>query len=175
MAMTESTQNDNPNPVGRPTTYTVELTDYICERLASGESMRSISRDEDMPAMSTLFKWLREHKEFSQQYEKAKEESADALVEEILDIADNGTNDWMESYAKEGEDVAYKINGEHIQRSRLRVDTRKWAASKLKPKKYGDRLITDQNITHTYKDMTDDELALKKKELERELGRSAED
>lgn len=160
---------------GRPTLYTVELTDSICSRLAAGESMRSISRDEDMPAMSTLFKWLREHEEFSQQYARAKEESADALVEEILDIADDGVNDWMEKHGKEGEAIGYQVNGEHIQRSRLRVDTRKWAASKLKPKKYGDRLITDQNITHSYKDLSDEELERKKQELERELAKSKED
>ncbi len=126
---------------GRPTLYTEKLADTICERLAGGESMRSVSRDEKMPAMSTLFKWLREIESFSQQYAKAKTESADALVEDMLDIADNGTNDWMETHAPNEDDApGYRVNGEHIQRSKLRVDVRKWAASKLKPKKYGEKL-----------------------------------
>lgn len=125
---------------GRPTLYTVELADLICERLANGESMRSVCRDESMPAMSSVFKWLREIPQFSQQYAKAKEESADALVEDMLDIADDGTNDWMEKHDKDGENIGWQLNGEHIQRSKLRVDVRKWAASKLKAKKYGDKL-----------------------------------
>ncbi len=59
-------------PGGRPTDYTTDLADKICERLASGESMRSVGRDEGMPAVSTMFKWIRELPEFSAQYDKAK-------------------------------------------------------------------------------------------------------
>lgn len=131
---------------GRPTTYTEELTDIICERLAAGESMRSVSRDKGMPAMSTLFKWLREHPKFSEQYAKAKEESADALVEDMLDIADNVSNPVLV------DGVPLEVNGEmvtavdsaSVAHARLRVDTRKWAASKLKPKKYGDKITQEQ-------------------------------
>lgn len=94
-----------------------------------------------MPAMSTVFLWLRTHSEFSEQYAKAKAEAADALVEEILDISDDGSNDWMAS--NDPENAGYRTNGEAIQRSRLRVDTRKWIASKLKPKKYGDRVTQE--------------------------------
>ena len=130
-------------PAGRPTTYDINLADIICERLAGGESMRSVSRDESMPAMSTLFKWLREHEEFSQQYAKAKEESADALVEDMLDIADNQVSNPL---IVDGNPV--EVNGEivkvvdsaSVNHARLRVDTRKWSASKLKPKKYGDKV-----------------------------------
>ena len=103
--------------------------------------MRSISNGDDMPSRETMFRWIRENEEFRDQYARAKEESADALVEDILDIADDATNDYMESLDKEGEaPMSWKLNGEHIQRSKLRVDTRKWAASKLKPKKYGDKI-----------------------------------
>lgn len=140
---------DAKNKGGRPTSYSIELADIICERLASGESMRSISRDDGMPASSSMFKWIRENKEFSEQYAIAKQESADAWVEEILDIADDGSNDWMEVYSKgksEEESIGWKVNGECIQRSRLRVDTRKWAASKMNPKKYGDKIQQDVSL-----------------------------
>lgn len=127
------------HPGGRPTKYTKELADTICELLAMGDSMRTISKDESMPAMSTLFKWLREHQEFSEQYAKAKLESIDAMAEELLDIADNGANDYMERQNSDGS--TYEVyNGDAVQRSRLRVDTRKWLMSKMKPKKYGDKL-----------------------------------
>ena len=123
---------------GRPSDYTIEIASEICARIADGRSVREISRDEDMPAMSTIFLWLAKHSEFSEQYARAKESQAQYLAEEILDIADDGTNDWMERNA--GEEKAWVTNGEALQRSRLRVDTRKWLLSKLIPKKYGDKI-----------------------------------
>jgi hypothetical protein len=100
-----------------------------------------------MPAKTTVFRWLRENEEFRNQYARAKEEATDALAEELLDIADDASNDWMESN-KPG-DNSVILNGEHLQRSRLRVDTRKWLMSKMKPKKYGEKL----DMTTNGKDM----------------------
>jgi hypothetical protein len=119
--------------------YSPELADLICEKIAEGQSMRNICQADDMPAMSTVFKWLRENAEFSQQYARAKDECADMMAEEMLEIADDATNDWMERFDKDGGNIGWQLNGEHVQRSRLRIDTRKWLASKLKPKKYGER------------------------------------
>lgn len=124
--------------MSRPCEYTPETADAICSRLADGESLRSVCRDEQMPDCKTVFSWMRRFPEFLQQYARAKEESADALADEMLEIADNGTNDWMERHGKD--DAGWVANGEHIQRSRVRIDTRKWLASKLKPKKYGEKL-----------------------------------
>lgn len=129
--------------MGRHTEFNHDIADLICERIAEGQSIRTICREEDMPAMSTIFKWLRTQPSFSEQYEKAKAEQAEALVEEMLEIADDGTNDWMEKFGKDGENLGYIVNGEHIQRSRLRLDARKWIASKLKPKKYSDKVDID--------------------------------
>lgn len=135
------------------TKYTLDQADVICERIAEGESMRSICRDPDMPSMSTIFKWLREQESFSQQYAKAKDMSADALFEDILDIADNSTNDWMENNSPEGENLGWRVNGDSIQRAKLRVDARKWAASKLKPKKYGDKIQNENlNVEMTHEE-----------------------
>jgi hypothetical protein len=133
---------------GRPTDYTRELADRICADIAIGISVRTICNDESMPCVSTIFNWLRTHNDFLQQYERAKEIQADALAEDILDIADDGTNDWMAREDKDGNNIGWQINGEHVQRSRLRVDARKWIASKLKPKKYGDKV----NVEATGKD-----------------------
>lgn len=129
-----------PKKTGRPSVWTEALQDQICSELASGKSVRTICKRSDMPGMETIFRRLRESLEFREQYARAKAEAADALVEEMLDIADDGTNDWMEIHDKDGTCVGFKINGEHVQRSRLRVDTRKWIAAKLKPKKYGDQI-----------------------------------
>lgn len=124
--------------MGRPSEFTAELGDAICARLADGESLRSVCRDESMPSKQTVFSWMRLHPAFLDQYARAKEESADALSDEMLDIADDGRNDWMKRNA-EG-DAGWVANGENVQRSRVRIDTRKWLASKLKPKKYGEKL-----------------------------------
>lgn len=112
-------------PAGRPTIYTQDLADEICSQLAEGISLRTICLPEEMPNKSTVFRWLRTHEEFCDQYAKAKESSADALLEDMFSIADD-----------QDEDVA---------RSRLRVDVRKWAASKLKPKKYGDKITNEHS------------------------------
>ncbi len=125
-------------PGGRPTIYTDELATTIFSRLADGESLRSICRDKDMPDRSTVFKWVFENEEFSRQYDKAREIQGEALADDLVDIADDGSNDWM--LKNDPENPGYAVNGEAIQRSRLRVDARKWAASKLRPKKYGDKL-----------------------------------
>jgi len=131
--------------IGRPTVYTSELTGIMCERIACGESVRAITRDGDMPAMTTFFRWLNEKKEFREQYAIAKELGAEALFAEIIGIADDGTNDLMAKISKDGEALGYQTNGEVIARSRLRVDTRKWYLSKVLPKLYGDK----QQVEHT--------------------------
>lgn len=126
------------NNTGRPSKYTQEIADKVCHMLAQWYSLRTVGKEERCPELATIFWRMRDHPEFLKQYEKAKEESADALVEEMFDIADNWNNDWME--VNDPDNPWYKMNGEAIQRSRLRVDIRKRAASKLKPKKYGDKL-----------------------------------
>lgn len=125
--------------MSRPSDYTEELALAICERIADGESLRSICLDDAMPAKSSVFKWLREHEAFSDHYARAREAQADSLADEMLDIADDGSNDWMERKDRQGKSIGWEENGEAIGRSRLRLDARKWIASKLKPKKYGDR------------------------------------
>lgn len=125
-------------PVGRPSDYTPQLAIAICARVADGESLRSVCRDDAMPAKSAVFEWLREHPAFADQYAKAKEESAESHADDILEIVDDSRNDWMER--NDPENPGWLANGEVVQRARLRVDTRKWIASKLKPKKYGDKI-----------------------------------
>lgn len=99
-----------------------------------------VCSDEAMPSKPTVLRWIARHDEFRTQYAKAKLEGAEAIAEELFDIADDGSNDWMERFDKEGGSLGWHLNGEAVQRSRLRIDTRKWYLSKIMPKKYGDRL-----------------------------------
>lgn len=126
-------------PVGRPSDYSTDLAAQICGLIVEGRSLRSICQADDMPSCTTVFVWLQKHPEFTEQYVRAREAQADTLADELLDISDDARNDWMKRNHGD-DDPGWVANGEHIQRSRLRVDTRKWIASKLKPKKYGDKL-----------------------------------
>lgn len=123
---------------GRPSIYSEELAARICERLAAGETLRSVCRGDDMPAPSTVIDWKNSKEDFSEQYAKARKLGYEHMADELLEIADDGSNDWMER--QEEENKGWQFNGEHFQRSRLRVDTRKWLLSKALPKVYGDKL-----------------------------------
>ena len=135
-----------PKVMGRPTRYTPELAAKVCAQVAAGVTMTTLCVPEDMPSRTSVYVWLAKYPDFRDLYARAKVEAADALVEEILDIADDGRNDWMEVYDKEGDCVGYRVNGEHVQRSKLRVDTRKWVAAKLNPRKYGDKLDLNHDV-----------------------------
>jgi len=124
---------------GRPSIYTAALATEICERIANGDSLRAVCRDPEMPAVSTVHLWVVEDREgFSDQYARARRAQALHWADEILDIADNGTNDWTVN--GRGLEV---VDKDVVMRSRLRVDTRKWLLSKVLPKVYGDRVVQE--------------------------------
>jgi hypothetical protein len=132
-------------PIGRPSLFSTELGDEICNRIADGESLRTISDEADMPDKATIFRWLsaEQHKDFRNQYIRAREAQADSLVDDILLIADDARNDWMK---RNGENATgYQENSEVLRRSAIRIDARKWLAGKMAPKKYGDK----QQLEHS--------------------------
>ena len=107
-----------------PLQFSQAVANEICERIADRESLRSICKDAKFPGLTTVFKWLSENEEFANQYARARELQAEAYADEIVSISDG-----------DGDDEAPA----DPTRDRLRVDARKWVASKLLPKKYGDR------------------------------------
>jgi hypothetical protein len=114
------------------------MADIICERIAKGESLRKICLDDNMPAHSTILKWLRDIDGFSSQYARAREDQAEFYLDEIIAISDESSQDKIAN-----EDGTERTDSEAIQRSKLRVDTRKWAMAKLAPKKYGDKITQE--------------------------------
>lgn len=110
--------------MGRPEKYSDELADRVLREFSRGKSMRTIEKMQGMPSISTMFEWMRKYPDFSQRYARAKEEAADLFVEELLELTDMADVD----------------NAIDIQKRKLQVDTRKWIASKLKPKRYGEKL-----------------------------------
>lgn len=100
--------------------YSDGVADEICERLSNGESLLSICKDDHMPEQGNVYRWIVRHEEFATKYARAREAQAEFLVDELVAIADNPEED--------------------VQRSKLRLETRRWIAEKLRPKKYGAKL-----------------------------------
>lgn len=109
---------------GRPTIYNEKLALLICERIQEGESLRAICRDDDMPDRGTIFNWTMTNEIFFSQYAQAMDIRLETRMEELQDLCDEALTD---SPAK-------------VQAYKLKIDTLKWEASKLKSKKYGDKL-----------------------------------
>jgi len=104
--------------------FNQRIADEICERLSKGDSLRKIcgpERDDFLPGQTTVFKWLDENEAFAKQYARAREAQADCKFDEAWEIAETATV-------------------EDVQVARLKIDTIKWQAGKLAPKKYGDKL-----------------------------------
>lgn len=130
------------------TTYTQEIADYICEAIADGRSLRDICLQDDMPNRSTVFKWLDDIDGFSNQYARARDEQAETLADEIVNIVDNAANPLMVDgipLLNDGKPVLYTDTAS-IAHARLKMDARKWVASKLKPKKYGEKLELEAKV-----------------------------
>ncbi|WP_206677976.1 terminase small subunit-like protein [Pseudomonas sp. OTU750018] len=126
--------------VGRPTVYSDLVAAKLCAYIADGMSLRNVCKQPGMPSTATVMRWLADDSKvaFRDQYAHAREAQADLLAEQILEIADYGLND---TYVDDEGQV--KVDHDVIARSKLRVDARKWLASKMAPKKYGDKLQTE--------------------------------
>ena len=133
-----------PKKVGRPTKYNSALASKICMHMAGGESVRKICRDADMPSFPTVMRWVHDSSQvaykdgFPEQYQAAMMSKAHHMFDELLEIADDDIDD--------------------TQRSRLRVDTRKWYLSKCLPKIFGDKLNLDHSGEIGLKAISDDDL-----------------
>lgn len=126
----------------------------VFERISAGESLLSVCRDELMPVKNTIQGWINESESTMTQYAEAREERAETIFEKILDIADETSGD---TYMKDGVEMT---DNEAIQRSRLRVDTRKWMLGKMNPKKYAERTFQEvkQTNINALEEKTDQEL-----------------
>lgn len=116
----------------------------ICERLADGASLRQIIAEPGMPSIPAIFRWLEANEEFRNQYAHARALQADVYADEIPHIADNTESGCKTKTGPNGTEIT---EGDMIEHRRLRIDARKWAASKLAPKKYGERVTQDVNFS----------------------------
>lgn len=164
-------------PHGRPSLYNEELGEEICRLLKDGWTLNQLCRKhEGFPHESTVRSWAAnpDHP-FSTKYVQAREIGYLRMADELLEISDDGANDWMVREGKDGENLGWQLNGEHVQRSRLRADTRKWLLSKALPKIYGDKQIKEVSGPDggpiEVKEVDDIELA---REIAYQFGRAVE-
>jgi hypothetical protein len=153
-------QAEGPATHGRPTVYTPEIDVKIVERLAAGAPLRSICRDEGMPDESTVRRWaLDENHPFFPRYARARELGFWSMADEILEIADDSRNDYMEKVTKSGNSV-WVLNEEAINRARLRIQARQWLLSKALPKSFGEKVeITTPPKDRVQREWSDLEIA----------------
>ena len=139
---------------GRPPyDWTPEIEDEILTAIAKGRAVRSILTDDWLPSEATFYRRLADDAEFCKQYAHARERQADAIFEECLIIADSQEGDVVTV------DGVETTNHDAIARAKLRIDTRKWMAGKLRPKVYGDKAIVEgpgANGEHLHKVGPDD-------------------
>ena len=121
-------------PKGSGSKYTPELGAEICQGIAEGNSARSTCAKHGI-ALATFYNWQREHPQFASQVSQAREDQADSFADEMSQIAESH---------------------EDVQRAKLIIDARKWVASRMKPKSWGDRLHVDQKTT--VQSLSDEEL-----------------
>ena len=124
-----------------------EIIESIFLNIEDGISTRKAIVNNNISS-STFFRWMDDNEELSKQYARACELRAEALLDEMLDIVDDSSQDKTIDDLDD-EIKIEKTNHEAIQRSRLRYDARKWLISKLNPKKYGDKIEVDQNTNMT--------------------------
>ena len=122
--------------MGRPSSYTDERADELCTWIAQGNSLRSFCKLHGMEAQ-TVYRWMRERPDFQQRYAHAHEDRADSLADEMCDIADE--------VAASGGSI------EAVQAARLRIDTRKWIAAKLRPGRWGEVQAPKAQTAVTFK------------------------
>lgn len=123
--MTKPTDKPRKKP-GPPSTYTDAVGEALCARIAAGESLRKVCASPGMPCYSNALKWLENNESLRAKYARARERQADFYADAVIEIADTE---------------------EDANRARVMIDARKWYASKLKPKVYGDKL--DVAVSHT--------------------------
>lgn len=136
--------------MGRISTFNEDIAAKLCDRIAAGESLRKICTDTNMPSMATVMRWLGkpENAAFREQYACARDAQADKLVEEMLEIADEECTmvraDKHGSRDDDGDgNTEVVFDATAVARNKLRVDARKWVASKMAPKKYGDKVTQE--------------------------------
>lgn len=132
------------------TTFNPEQFEEVCRRVEQGEFTAPILRELGIPK-ATWYDWLNDEARATR-YGHAKDMGEECVLADTLAIADDGTNDWMEKLGQDGQPIGWQLNGEHVQRSKLRIDTRLKALAKYNPKRWGDKVEHSGNLTVSHEE-----------------------
>lgn len=143
--------------MGRPTKYTQEIANEICERIAQGEPLRQICRDDHMPGWVAVYDWLQKYPEFSEHFAKARDLGFDAIAEEAYEISN--TPVMGEEFEDDGSGNRVKVKrSEMLGHRKLQIETRLKLLAKWSPKKYGDKQQVELSGHLATSNMTEDEI-----------------
>lgn len=126
--------------IGRPPLpVPQDKADAIIAWVSNGQTLRDWCRQNDVH-FTTVYDWLNKDEEFALRFARARESGEEVIAQECIEIADDATNDWMEKLDKDGMGIGWQLNGDHVQRSKLRIETRLKLLAKWNPKKWGDKV-----------------------------------
>lgn len=133
----EEKQKPEGYTFGRPSDFTQEIADKICQQISQGSSLRKVCLEEDMPSGVTIFSWFRKHPDFLRQYERATDERTETQQEILIEMGDLAI--------EHAENADPKSSNAIVSAYKLKADNLKWSMSKMKPKKYGDKIDMTTN------------------------------
>ena len=151
--------------MGRPSIYNRELATEICTRMALGETLRRILKEEGMPSERIVYQWRQESQEFSQIYAQARVDQMHAWADEIIHLVDDAETGYKIEVPLDSEDlerieadshVEFKYTRRHLEHAKAMAHERKWLMTRLDPETFGDKSTVNVNVQ--YEDKDDDEL-----------------
>lgn len=147
------------------TKFCEEVADEICERIALGETLSNVCREDRMPDKRTVWKWRKVHPKFAQDYSRARVDQMHAWADQIIHLADDAEGDFKVSILLDSPElerierdatITFKFNRKHVNRAALSIDVRKWLMARYAPEDFGDRSAV--SLTVSYDEKSDDEL-----------------
>lgn len=134
------------HPIGRQSEYSRAIADRVCDGLYEGRTLRDICAGEGMPAAATILNWMKADLDgFGARYREARDAGYLLIADDILDIADDGRNDWVARRGAGGKDMPV-LDREAVRRSRLRVMVRCWLLSRMLPRMFGHRVSHEASV-----------------------------
>ncbi len=153
----------------KPMDYDERIAGEVCERLSQGETLRAICEDPALPSHQTIYRWVAATPTFRAAYARAREAQMETWADDLIEIADDASGDYIDRVAADGT-IEHVVDPETVQRSKLRMDARKWIMARLAARTYGDKLDLNLSATVEVGALSDAELEARTKARLKALG-----
>ena len=167
--MTAPVNRPHRKPGRKPTPYDETAALDVCVELMSGRTLRSICEDEAAPSRRAVYTWLAVVPAFRDAYARAREAQMQGWADDIIEIADDTSQDYVDREKADGS-IEKELNAEAVQRSKIRIDARKWLMSKLAPRTFADKVEVEVSTTVKIEALTDEELEAKARQALTAMG-----